>query len=79
VRQRPGVQAFLAGAGPAAIGAIFGSAIPLGLALTHVWQVPVLVAAAGWLLVFRRSALSTLLLAGLVGLVVALAGGPVVS
>jgi chromate transporter len=32
------VHAFLSGAGPAAIGAIAGAAIPLALALAHPWQ-----------------------------------------
>ena len=39
-------QSFLGGAGPAAIGAIGGASIPLALAITHVWQVGVLVGAA---------------------------------
>ena len=77
LRQRPGVQAFLAGAGPAAIGAILGSAIPLGLALGHLWQVPVLALAAVWLLALRRGPVAALGGAALIGLVVALAGGPV--
>ena len=38
------VRAFLDGAGPAAIGAIAGAAIPLALALTEPWQVAVLAA-----------------------------------
>ena len=38
--------------GPAVIGAIAGSAIPLGLAFEHLWQIPVL---AGALLWFRAS------------------------
>jgi chromate transporter len=77
LRRRPGVQAFLAGVGPAAIGAILGSAIPLGLALTHVWQVPVLALAGLWLLALRREVVVALVGAGLIGLAVALAGGPV--
>ena len=39
-------RAFLDGAGPAAIGAILGSAIPLARALTQPWQYAVLGAAA---------------------------------
>ena len=42
----PGAQAFLDGAGPAAIGAILGSAIPLAGALREPWQYAVLAAAA---------------------------------
>ena len=43
------VQSFLTGAGPAVIGAIAGSAIPLGLSLQRMWQVPVLAGALLWL------------------------------
>src|SRR4029077_17687698 len=38
LRGNPGVLAFLDGAGPAAIGAILGSAVPLALALSEPWQ-----------------------------------------
>ena len=38
LRANPSVRAFLDGAGPAAIGAIAGAAIPLALALTETWQ-----------------------------------------
>jgi chromate transporter len=69
-------RAFLDGAGPAAIGAILGSAIPLALALAETWQLAVLAAAAIALLVVRRSVVLTLLAAGLIGVVVALTGGP---
>src|SRR5258708_23789944 len=54
LRSSPVVQGFLAGAGPASIGAIAGAAVPLGLALAHLWQVAVLALAAVWLLVGRR-------------------------
>jgi chromate transporter len=70
------VRAFLGGAGPAAVGAIFGSAIPLGGALVEAWQFAVLGAAAIALLALRRGVVATLLGAGVVGVVVALAGGP---
>ncbi len=46
LRHNARVRAFLEGAGPAAIGAIIGVAIPLALALHEVWQVGVLAAAA---------------------------------
>jgi chromate transporter len=69
-------RAFLDGAGPAAIGAILGSAIPLALALGEAWQVAVLAAAAIALLVARRGVVPTLLAAGLAGVAIALAGGP---
>jgi chromate transporter len=70
-------KAFLDGAGPAAIGAILGSAIPLAGALQEAWQYLVLAAAAFALLLARRGVVSTLVLAGLVGALVALAGGSV--
>ncbi|HXW33103.1 MAG TPA: chromate efflux transporter, partial [Acidimicrobiales bacterium] len=55
IRANVSIQAFLTGAGPAAIGAIAGSAIPLGLSLQHLWQVPVLAGTLGWLFALRRS------------------------
>ncbi|HUE25368.1 MAG TPA: chromate efflux transporter [Solirubrobacteraceae bacterium] len=69
-------QAFLDGAGPAAIGAILGSAIPLTGALVETWQFIVLGAAAVALLLLRRGVVLTLVGAGVVGVIVALAGGP---
>jgi chromate transporter len=69
-------QAFLDGAGPAAIGAILGSAIPLTAALTQPWQYAVLAAAMVLLLGLRRGVVFTLLAAGAAGLIISLAGGP---
>ena len=69
-------SAFLGGAGPAAIGAILGSSIPLTRALTEPWQYAVLAAAAVLLLLLRRGVVVTLLAAAAAGLLVALAGGP---
>jgi chromate transporter len=71
------VQAFLTGAGPAVIGAIGGSAIPLALALGHGWQYVLLAAAALWLLAARRGVVSALLLAATAGATIALVGIPV--
>jgi chromate transporter len=68
--------AFLDGAGPAAIGAILGAAIPLAGALDETWQLIVLAVAAVALLLARRGIVPTLVAAGAVGVVVALAGGP---
>ena len=68
-------RAFLDGTGPAAIGAILGSAIPLARALTEPWQYAVLAAAAILLLGLRRGVVLTLLLAAATGVLVALAGG----
>ena len=69
-------RAFLDGAGPAAIGAILGAAITLTLVLRETWQFGVLIAAAIALLVLRQGVVATLLVAGAIGVVVALAGGP---
>jgi chromate transporter len=74
-RRSSAAQAFLSGAGPAAIGAIAGAAVTLGLGLTQLWQVAVLAAAAGWLVLLRRGVVSALLGAASVGVIVALAGG----
>jgi chromate transporter len=76
LRRDQRVRAFLDGAGPAAVGAILGSAIPLAQALVEDWQFAVLAAAAIALLVLRRGVVATLLGAGAIGVVVALAGGP---
>jgi chromate transporter len=76
LRQDRRVRGFLDGAGPGAIGAILGSAFPLAAALVRPWQYAVLAGAAIMLLVLRRGVVLTLLCAGAVGAVVALAGGP---
>jgi len=54
LRNNVRVRAFLGGAGPAAIGAIIGVAIPLALALDEWWQFGVLAGAAISVLAFRR-------------------------
>jgi chromate transporter len=77
IRSNPVIQAFFSGAGPAVIGAIAGSAIPLGLALPHLWQGGVLVVAGLWLLVARRGVVPALLGAGALGVAAAVAGLPV--
>jgi chromate transporter len=69
-------QSFLDGAGPAAIGAILGAAIPLAGALVETWQFLVLGAAAVAVLLARRGVVSTLVTAGVIGAIVGLAGGP---
>ena len=76
LRGSHGVQAFLGGAGPAAIGAILGSAILLARALSQPWQFAVLAAAAVLLLALHRGVVPTLLAAGATGVIIALAGGP---
>jgi chromate transporter len=74
IRANQSVEHFLTGAGPAVIGAIAGSAIPLGSALHVPWQFAVLGGAALWLLLARRSVVGCLVLAGVIGTIVALAG-----
>ena len=69
-------RAFLGGAGPAAIGAILGSAIPLTRALTQPWQYAVLGAALVLMLALRRGVVLTLIAAGAAGTLIAMAGGP---
>jgi chromate transporter len=68
-------RAFLGGAGPAAIGAIYGSAIPLTRALSHPWQYAVLAGALILLLLLRRGVVLTLLSAGAAGIIIALTVG----
>ena len=77
LRGNAGVQAFLTGAGPAAIGAIAGATIPLAVALAHLWQAGVLALAAVWLLGLRRGVVPAIVGAGVLGLIAALAGAPV--
>jgi chromate transporter len=76
LRANQGVRAFLDGAGPAAIGAIGGAAIPLALALTETWQLAVLAAAAVALFAARRGVVLTLIAAGAVGALACALGAP---
>jgi chromate transporter len=76
IRSNRTVVAFLCGAGPSVIGAIAGSAIPLGLSFQHLWEIPVTAAALIWLFALRRGVVSTMLVAGAVGALVALSGVP---
>jgi len=68
---------FLAGAGPAAVGAIIGSAIPLAGALSRTWQYALLLCAALALLVARRGIVPTLVAAGCAGVIAVLFGAPI--
>ncbi len=70
------VQAFLTGAGAATVGAIAGAAVPLGIALVHLWQLGVLGLAAVWLLGLRRGVVTALVAAGVLGVVAVMAGAP---
>jgi len=74
LRSNHAIQAFLTGAGAAVIGAIAGSAVPLGRAFENLWQIPVLAGALLWLFVVRRGVVSALLLTGILGVVLAAAG-----
>jgi chromate transporter len=77
LRRNARMQAFLTGAGAAAIGAIAGASLPLGLALSHLWQLGVLGLAVAWLIGLRRGVVAALLGSGALGVVAALAGAPV--
>jgi len=70
-------QSFLDGAGPAAIGAIFGAAVQLARALQLGWQFAVLGGAIVLLFALRRGVVPTLLAAAATGVIIVLAGGPV--
>jgi chromate transporter len=77
LRRNARVQAFLTGAGPGAVGAIAGATIPLGFALSHLWQLAVLALVAAWLVGLRRGVVTAIVGAGALGLIAALAGAPV--
>jgi chromate transporter len=77
LRSRGGPRAFLDGAGPAAVGAIFGAAVTLAIALGHAWQFAVLAGAVVVLLGLRAGVVATLVGAAVVGAVAALLGAPV--
>ncbi|MFG2822855.1 chromate efflux transporter [Kitasatospora sp. NPDC048365] len=70
------VQDFLTGAGPAVIGAIAGSTVPLAFGLHAWWQAVVLALALLWLLALRRSVVPCLLAAGALGTLAVTAGLP---
>jgi len=71
------VQGFLAGAGPAAIGAIAGVAALLAFELRHGWQVALLAVALGALVLARRGVVATLIASAMIGVVLGLAGAAV--
>jgi chromate transporter len=75
LRSNAGARAFLDGAGPAAVGAILGAAVPLAEGIGEWWQAAVL-AAAALLLALGRSPLWPLLGGAATGLLIAVAGGP---
>ncbi len=77
LRKSEGVQAFLSGAGPAAIGAIAGSSIRLGLGISHLWQLVILAASLVWIVALRRGVVPTLVAVALVGALAGAVGLPV--
>jgi chromate transporter len=76
IRTNKSVQGFLTGAGPAVIGAIAGSAVSLGLTFEDLWQIPVLGGVLVWFFALRRGVVSGLIVAGVVGVALAIAGVP---
>lgn len=71
LRSNEVVRSFLEGAGPAAIGAILGAAIPLATALYAWWQFVLLAVAACALLLLRRGVVVTLVALGVAGALLA--------
>ena len=76
IRTNQTAQAFLDGAGPAAMGAILGASILLAAALQEAWQFVVLAAAAVALLAVKRGVVETLVTAGAIGTIAALLSAP---
>ncbi|CAB4915593.1 unannotated protein [freshwater metagenome] len=76
LRANSSARAFLDGAGPAAIGAILGTLVPLAGGVTEAWQWAVAAVAAVLLLALRRSVMVVLLGAGAVGVIAGLGGLP---
>ncbi len=74
LRANTNARAFLDGAGPAAIGAIAGSAITLARTLSEPWQFVILVCAAIVLLLLRRGVVPILLGAAAAGIIFTAAG-----
>jgi chromate transporter len=70
------VRAFLEGSGPAAIGAIVGTAWLLGSSLSEVWQLVVLAGASAMLLAWHRGVVLTLIAAATAGLILVGVGAP---
>lgn len=71
------VQAFLSGSGPAAIGAIAGASITLGLEIAHEWQLGLLAVAFVVTVLARQQVVFALVGAAVVGLVAGVLGAPV--
>jgi chromate transporter len=76
IRESHAARAFLDGAGPAAVGAILGAAVPLFDALEEPWQYGVLALAAA-VLALRRPPFWVLVGGAAAGLVAAAVGAAV--
>ncbi len=79
LRTDPSPRAFLDGAGPAAIGAILGVAVPLALALAEPWQAVLLALGALALLLLRVAVVPVILAGAAAGAAAALLGAPLPS
>ena len=78
IRANGYVRSFLDGAGPAAVGAILGSAVPLAMSISQTWQYVVL--AVALVAVFSRvNVVITLLLAAAAGVLATALGLPLPS
>jgi chromate transporter len=77
IKENPDVQGFLAGAGPAAIGAIVGVAALLASELRHGWQLALFALALVALVPGRRGVVPVLIASGVVGAVLGLTGAAV--
>ena len=76
LRNNANARAFLDGAGPAAVGAIFGALIPLASGLSFTWQWVIAAAATALLFGAKLGIVATLLLAAAAGAIAALLGAP---
>jgi len=76
LRNNTDARAFLDGAGPAAVGAIFGALIPLASGLSFTWQWVIAAAATALLFGAKLGIVPTLLLAAAAGAIAALLGAP---
>ncbi len=77
IRRNSTAQSFIAGAGPAAIGAIAGASIPLARALDHAWQYALLALAGGLLWRWRNSIVITLVVCAMAGILAVVIGLPI--
>ena len=76
LRTRPGPRAFLDGAGPAAVGAIFGAAVLLAPQAGKEWWQGLVIAAAVAAGLLRRGSFAILVLGLALGLLASAAGLP---